>query len=91
MGCKKFIACGMCGVLQKDIAVGHLMIPISAVRDDSDNSPSDPPARCPGYEGVAKFSAGAFLVDGEWENDLATIDWEVIGNILDNPELINRK
>jgi uridine phosphorylase len=34
MGCKKFIACGMCGVLQKDIAVGHLMIPVSAVRDE---------------------------------------------------------
>jgi uridine phosphorylase len=34
MGCKKFIACGMCGVLQKDIAVGHLIIPISAVRDE---------------------------------------------------------
>ena len=34
MGCKKFIACGMCGVLQKELAVGHLVIPISAVRDE---------------------------------------------------------
>ena len=34
MGCKKFIACGMCGVLQKELAVGHLIIPISAVRDE---------------------------------------------------------
>jgi uridine phosphorylase len=34
MGCKKFIACGMCGVLQKDLAVGHLIIPTSAVRDE---------------------------------------------------------
>jgi len=33
-GCKKFIACGMCGVLQKDLAVGHLIIPTSAVRDE---------------------------------------------------------
>ena len=34
MGCKKFIACGMCGVLQKELAVGHLIIPIAAVRDE---------------------------------------------------------
>jgi uridine phosphorylase len=34
MGCRKFIACGMCGVLQKELAVGHLIIPTSAVRDE---------------------------------------------------------
>jgi len=34
MGCKKFIACGGCGVLQKELAVGHLIIPIAAVRDE---------------------------------------------------------
>jgi uridine phosphorylase len=33
-GCKKFIVCGGAGVLQKDIAVGHLIIPISAIRDE---------------------------------------------------------
>ena len=34
MGCTKYIACGFCGVLQKEIAVGHFIIPISAVRDE---------------------------------------------------------
>ena len=34
LGCKKFIACGMCGALQKELAVGHLIIPIAAVRDE---------------------------------------------------------
>jgi len=34
MGCKIFIACGGCGVLQKELAVGHLIIPIAAVRDE---------------------------------------------------------
>ena len=34
MGCKKFIACGMCGVLNKELTVGHLIIPIAAVRDE---------------------------------------------------------
>ncbi len=33
-GFKKFIVCGGAGVLRKDIAVGHLIIPISAIRDE---------------------------------------------------------
>ena len=33
-GCRKYMACGGCGVLQKDIAAGHLIIPTSAVRDE---------------------------------------------------------
>lgn len=33
-GCRKFIVCGGAGVLQKNIAVGHLIIPTSAVRDE---------------------------------------------------------
>ena len=34
IGCKKFIACGGCGVMQKELAVGHLIIPTIAVRDE---------------------------------------------------------
>ncbi|HPR17946.1 MAG TPA: nucleoside phosphorylase [Candidatus Cloacimonadota bacterium] len=34
LGFKKFIVCGGAGVLQKDIAVGHLIIPVSAIRDE---------------------------------------------------------
>lgn len=33
-GFKKFIVCGGAGVLRKDIAVGHLVIPTAAVRDE---------------------------------------------------------
>lgn len=33
-GCRKFIVCGGAGVLRKDIAVGHLVLPTSAVRDE---------------------------------------------------------
>jgi uridine phosphorylase len=33
-GFNKFIVCGGAGVLRKDIAVGHLIIPISAIRDE---------------------------------------------------------
>jgi uridine phosphorylase len=34
IGFKKFIVCGGAGVLRKDIAVGHLIIPASAIRDE---------------------------------------------------------
>jgi len=33
-GCKKYMVCGGCGVLQSDIALGHLILPVSAVRDE---------------------------------------------------------
>lgn len=45
MGCKKFLACGMCGVLQKDLTVGHLVIPIAAVRDEGTSYHYVKPAR----------------------------------------------
>lgn len=33
-GFNKFIVCGGAGVLRKDIAVGHLIIPVAAIRDE---------------------------------------------------------
>ncbi|MFS0856741.1 nucleoside phosphorylase [Paenibacillus taichungensis] len=33
-GFQKFIVCGGAGVLQKDIAIGHVIVPVSAVRDE---------------------------------------------------------
>jgi uridine phosphorylase len=33
-GCRKFIACGGCGVLDKEIAVGNLIVVSAAVRDE---------------------------------------------------------
>jgi len=44
-GCKKFVACGGCGVLEKDIAVGHLILVTSAVRDEGVSYHYLPPAR----------------------------------------------
>ncbi|MCL2202126.1 MAG: nucleoside phosphorylase [Oscillospiraceae bacterium] len=45
LGCSKYIACGGCGVLQKELAVGHLIIPTSAVRDEGTSYHYIPPAR----------------------------------------------
>jgi len=44
-GCRKFIACGGCGVLEKDIAVGHLIIPTTAIRDEGTSYHYAPPSR----------------------------------------------
>jgi uridine phosphorylase len=44
-GCRKFIVCGGCGVLEKDIAVGHLIVVSSAVRDEGVSYQYLPPGR----------------------------------------------
>jgi uridine phosphorylase len=45
MGGRKFIACGGAGVLRKDLAVGHLIVPNSAIRDEGASYHYLPPAR----------------------------------------------
>jgi len=44
-GCKKFIACGGCGVLEKDVPVGKLIVVSSALRDEGVSYHYLPPAR----------------------------------------------
>jgi len=44
-GCRKFIACGGAGVLNKDIAVGHLSVVSGAIRDEGVSYHYLPPAR----------------------------------------------
>ena len=44
-GCRKFIVCGGCGVLAQDIAVGHLIVVSSAVRDEGTSYHYLPPGR----------------------------------------------
>jgi uridine phosphorylase len=45
LGCRKFIACGGAGVLDRDIAMGHLLIPTAAIRDEGTSYHYLPPAR----------------------------------------------
>lgn len=45
IGGRKFIACGSAGVLASEIAVGHLIVPESAVRDEGTSYHYLPPAR----------------------------------------------
>lgn len=44
-GCRKFIACGGCGVLDREIAVGHLVVVSAAVRDEGVSYHYLPPSR----------------------------------------------
>jgi len=44
-GCRKFVVCGGCGVLNKDITVGHLLLPVSALRDEGTSYHYLPPSR----------------------------------------------
>jgi uridine phosphorylase len=44
-GCRKFIACGGCGVLEKDIPVGDLIVVSGAIRDEGLSYHYLPPAR----------------------------------------------
>lgn len=34
LGCQKFVACGGAGVLDRDIAAGHIIVPAAAIRDE---------------------------------------------------------
>jgi uridine phosphorylase len=45
LGCRKFIACGGCGVLDRELAVGHLLVPTQALRDEGVSYHYLPPAR----------------------------------------------
>jgi uridine phosphorylase len=44
-GCRKFIVCGGCGVLEKEIAVGHLIVVSGAIRDEGTSYHYLPPSR----------------------------------------------
>lgn len=45
LGCREFIACGGAGVLNRELVVGHLVVPHSAVRDEGTSYHYLPPSR----------------------------------------------
>ena len=45
LGCKKFIACGGAGVLDGTLALGHIVVPTAAVRDEGTSYHYLPPGR----------------------------------------------
>jgi len=77
VGMKKFIACGGAGVLDKKIAVGHLIVPTSAVRDEGTSYHYLAPSREnePSNEGVEaiiktlKKHKCKYLLSKTWTTD----------------------
>lgn len=55
LGCRKFVACGGAGVLDKDVAAGRIIVPVSAIRDEGTSYHYLPPGRevAPSAEAVA--------------------------------------
>jgi uridine phosphorylase len=45
LGCRKFIACGGAGALNRELTLGHVIIPTSAVRDEGTSYHYLPPSR----------------------------------------------
>lgn len=77
LGCRKFIACGGAGVLNREIGVGHLIVPSSAVRDEGTSYHYLPPSRevSASPEGVAaveqalKADGIDYIVGKTWTTD----------------------
>ncbi len=77
LGCRKFIACGGAGVLDGEIAVGHVVVPATAVRDEGTSYHYLPPGRevAASAEGVAaivetlKARGVEYLVGKTWTTD----------------------
>ncbi len=57
-GCRKFIACGGAGVLHSEIAVGHVLVPVAAVRDEGTSY-----HYLPGGREVAASPAGVSAIE----------------------------
>jgi uridine phosphorylase len=45
LGCRNFVACGGAGVLNRELALGHLVVPTAAVRDEGTSYHYLPPTR----------------------------------------------
>ncbi len=77
LGCRNFIACGGAGVLDKDIAVGHILVPATAVRDEGTSYHYLAPARevsastngIAAIERVLRAEQIDYLVSKTWTTD----------------------
>jgi uridine phosphorylase len=75
--CKKFISCGSAGVLDKGIAVGHIIVPIAAIRDEGVSYHYLPPSRevraseegVVAIESVLRYHHYEYLLTKTWTTD----------------------
>lgn len=78
LGCKRFVACGGCGVLDSGIAVGHVLVPKAAVRDEGTSYHYAAPSREIGVTPAALAAVEATLRDAGIDY-LVTKTWTTDG------------
>lgn len=78
LGCKRFVACGGCGVLDSGIAVGHVLVPKAAVRDEGTSYHYAKPSREIGVTPAALAAVEATLRDAGIDY-LVTKTWTTDG------------
>lgn len=77
LGGRKFIACGGAGVLNREIAVGHLIVPVTAIRDEGTSYHYMPPGReahatasaVAAIESVLRADGVPYLIGKTWTTD----------------------
>jgi uridine phosphorylase len=90
LGCRQFIGCGGAGVLDREIAVGHIIVPHAAVRDEGTSYHYLPPAR----EVDATPRAVAAIeqvLSAHGVNYLVAKTWTTDGFYRETPEKIKRR
>jgi len=89
LGAKNFIACGGCGVLDKDIGVGHILVPEAALRDEGTSHHYLPPSAEVTADAAALASIEAVL-DAHQIPYLRTKTWSTDGYYRETPRRVQK-
>jgi uridine phosphorylase len=89
-GCRKFIACGGAGVLDREIAVGRVIVPTVAVRDEGTSYHYLPPGRevSASAEGVAAIEK---VLRARQVDYIVGKTWTTDGFYRETPDKIKRR
>lgn len=86
-GCDRFIVAGACGVIVPDIAVGRLIVPTSAVRDEGTSYHYLPPSReVDAPDGVIEFLTSALQARNI--PHIAAKTWSTDGMYRETPAMV---
>jgi len=89
-GCRKFIVCGGCGVLDREIALGHVIVPTGAIRDEGTSYHYLPPGQEAAPTNSALLAIENTLKDMEVEY-LKTKTWTTDGVFRETRAKVNRR
>lgn len=90
LGCKKFIVCGACGVLERDIQVGTFIVPDSAIRDEGTSYHYVAPGRTINVEQRAKDAIISTLESHHQSYRVGRV-WTTDGLFRETPARIARR